>query len=120
MRKGDIESMFHYSKPEAIRQFEKVIEHYSGEDLRCGQWPKPDFDEMRRDWAIDILLLRWLQLSTVSDDPRHCLELERLIEDYNRQHPEADLQLDSLLTHGAVRVVWDSFSMPRSIIVSVK
>ncbi len=116
MKESSIESMLQYSRPEAIRWLEKEIEHYSREDLSRGQWPEPEFDEMKRNWAIDLLLLRWLQHSVVSDDPRHRLELERLLEDYNRRHPAADLQLDSLLTHGAVRVVWDSFSVPRSII----
>lgn len=116
MIENAIESMLNFSKPEAIRSLEKEIKHYSGEDLSHGQWPESEFDEMRRDWAVDVLLLRWLQHSTVSADPRHRHELERQLEDYNRQHPEADLQLDSLLIHGAVRVVWDSFSVPRCII----
>ncbi|MEK4277651.1 hypothetical protein [Paenibacillus sp. FSL R7-0026] len=120
MKESPIESMLQYSKHEAIRWLEKKIEFYNSGNLSNKNWPELEFDQMRRDWGVDLLLLRWLQGSVISRDPRHRSELERLLEDYNTQYPEANLQLDSLLSHGVVRVVWDSFSVSRSIISNRK
>lgn len=66
-------------------------------------------------WAMDLLLLRLLQNSALTDDPRSEESGRNALNEYCMAHPDADLTWEKLVEGGWLRVVWGRWHIPMGL-----
>ncbi|MGU3472849.1 hypothetical protein ACLBWT_17100 [Paenibacillus sp. D51F] len=111
-----IESMLQYLPHEALQRMEDELHIYSKGRRAIYFVNEENMDRATGAWALDTLLLRWLQYSTISDDPRSVSNLNYLLKEYNRENSDANLSLEELVSNGWVRIVWDTYHLPSNFI----
>lgn len=111
-----IESMLRHLPQEALHHLENELSLYSRGKPAGFSVNDECMDQTTWAWSLDILLLRWMQQSSISDDPRSVRSLKYLLVEYNRKNPDASLELDHLISNGWVRIVWDSYRLPHGFI----
>lgn len=115
-----IESRLQYQPIAAIQNLENQISIYSGRIRENRVYFDETTDKMIGAWALDMLLLRWIQQSIISDNPRNIMQLNYVLEEYNKENTGANLCLDDLVSNGLVRIVWNTYYLPQRFILTRK
>lgn len=97
----------------------KAVESYSKQLIpkkSTYRLENKEADIAQSEWGLHLLLLRLLQVGTLTPDPRREEILVETWEVFVRANSGVDFSLEDLLNNGWVRIIWDKWYIPRNFI----
>jgi hypothetical protein len=117
---NSIKNLLIYNRNDAIRQFEADLNQYTERSTHRYIGDLDKVCHSQREWSADLFILRCLQSSSLSANPRSVKVLQDSLKRYKQANPDSSLTFSRLKREGWVRIVWGVWYIPFEFVVFKK